>query len=303
MRLGILIRDREYRDALVERLSSYDNDIFVNIIGEKDGDVTECLILTDIMPAEFENDLLEKLMPRIVFLYSNGCCGKEFHSVFKYSSVNELVSELSVIYNEWHGTGLRKNHSSRIIAVCSESDAYAADKCMSLARQIIYRHGGRVLVIGMGYINDYGFSESARVNRFARLMYSISKGRSSEYESYTCTDSYGVSALMLPPGQNPMAYLSEDELRMLISGLASQFSTLILDIGTCYRKENIMLIRESDSIVSFETGRRIIGLAGIIGREASEKIFSIRISGGTEEAVALDDCIKRIYGIDENESD
>lgn len=303
MRLGILIRDREYRDALVERLSTYDNDIFVNIIGERDGDVTECLILTDIMPSEFETDLLDKLIPRIVFLYSSGSCGKDYHSIFKYCSVNELVSELSIIYNEWHGSGIRKNHSSRIISVCSESDAYASDKCMSLARQIIYRHGGKVLVIGMGYINDYGFSESARINRFARLMYSVSKGRSSEYESYTYTDSYGVSALMIPPGQNPMAYLSEDELRMLISGLASQFSTLILDIGTCYRKENIMLIRESDSIVSFETGRRITGLAGIIGREASERIFSIRISGGTEEAVALDDCIKRIYGIEENESD
>ena len=31
MRIGILIRDTEYREALVQKLSTYDNNIFVNI--------------------------------------------------------------------------------------------------------------------------------------------------------------------------------------------------------------------------------------------------------------------------------
>ena len=30
MRLGVMIKDEDYRDALVHKLSSYDNDIFVN---------------------------------------------------------------------------------------------------------------------------------------------------------------------------------------------------------------------------------------------------------------------------------
>ena len=68
MRIGIMIRDAEYRDALVQKLSSYDNNIFVNIISDNVKDASGSVILTDIPPSELENKVLTALKPRTVFI-------------------------------------------------------------------------------------------------------------------------------------------------------------------------------------------------------------------------------------------
>lgn len=306
MRLGLLIRDIEYRNALVERLTNYDNDIFVNVIDGKSGDASGCLLLTDLRPDQLEQDVLSKLRCRTVFLTESAgfedmsqdgrSCGDHCHCIFKYCSVSSLISELSVIYSEWKGEGPVGSFSAKIIAVCSESDSFSSVKCMTLARQIIYQHGGRVLTASLGYLNDYGSTETAKMNRFARLMYEIKTGNQRRSDSFTLVDSYGVSSLMLPPGQNPMAYLDEDELKTLIAGLASRFDTLVLDIGTCFRRENLSIMKSCENIVCFESGRRELGLDRMLGSEKADSIIRIRLSEGSEEALAIDDCIRRIYG-------
>ncbi len=315
MRLGILIRDAEYRKALVEKLSSYDNDIFVNVIGEDGGDSSNCLLLTDIRPGEFDEKLLRKILPRTMFLISSSNEGPEdtasyeedhiedepdYHSVFKYSSVNSLLSELLVLYNEWHGDGYPKLFTARTIAVLSESDSFSSDKCRALARQIIYRRGGRVLLMSLGYINDYGLTEVDKVNRFARLMYAVRTGRGNSADNYTYTDTYGVSFLMLPQGINPIAYLNEAELKELVAGLSAGFDTIILDICTCLRNENRAIIRDADRVICLESGRRMPEFSGIAEKETGGRVMSIRLTGETDEALAIDDCIKYIYGTDDH---
>lgn len=308
MRLGILIYDSEYRNALVNKLSSYDNDIYVNVIGGAGSDSDDCLILTDIAPESLDDKALSRLMPRTVFLTgaygaehsgneSSAGLASDCHRLFKYITVSEMISELSLVYNEWRGIPHSRDYSAKTIAVCSEYDSFSSDKCLTLAGQIIYMHGGSVLVIGLGFINDYGMHGSPDMNRFARLMYAISNGRERESDSFTYTDSYGVSFLTLPCGRNPMAYLNEEELRCMISGLSCRFDTVILDVGNCYRKENVSLIRESENIVYFEGGRRAVPLSEVIGREAAERAFSIKITGDAAEAMEIDECINRIFGM------
>lgn len=304
MRLGILIRDAEYRKALVEKLASYDNDIFVNIIGETGGDTSDCLILTDIPPDEFDEKILSRIAARTVFLTSSADDtdtepdDNSYRKVFKYSGVESLLSEFVTAYSELHGTGGRRACSSKTIAVLSDSDSFSADRCRAIARQIIYRRGGRVLLVSLGYINDYGRPDSGRINRFARLMYAVRTGRGSAWDGFTYTDSYGVSSLMLPQGLNPMAYLAEEELRDLIAGLSSGYDAIVMDIGPCLRAENISVIKEAGSIVCFESGRRIPGFPEMIEKESGGDVISIRHTGETDEALAIDDCIRQIYGMD-----
>ena len=224
--------------------------------------------------------------------------GEAYRRVFKYGSVGSLLSELMLAYNEWRGNVSIRNYSGRIITVCSESDSYSADKAGALARQIVYRQGGKVLLMSLGFINDHGRNNDDRINRFARLMYAIRTGRESASDSFTYSDSYGVSCLMLPCGINPVAYLSGDELRDVIRALSGKFDTLILDAGTCLREENLAVMKESDNIVCFENGRRFPGLADAIGEKTDAAVTSIRMTGGTDEALALDDCIREIYGKD-----
>ena len=159
---------------------------------------------------------------------------------------------------------------------------------------MIYRHGGKVLILPLSYINDYGVRESEK-NIISKLLYSIHTGREHSSDCFTSTDSYGVSSLMLAPGRNPVAYLDRDDLRSLVSGLAAKFDTIICDAGTCFRNENILLMNESEKIVCFETGRRVLGLDEMIGKEAAGKLIRIKLTGGADEAIAIDDCIKHIY--------
>ena len=68
MKIGILIRDAEYRDALAEKLSLYDNDLYVNIIDNSTKHTSDYLILTDIRPDEIDQKTLTAIKARTVFL-------------------------------------------------------------------------------------------------------------------------------------------------------------------------------------------------------------------------------------------
>lgn len=300
MRIGILIKDAEYRAALAEKLSLYDNDLYVNVIDKSTKDTSGNLILTDIKPDEIDPKTFKAIRERTVFLidtfddYFKGC-----NTVFKYGSVSNLISELSVVYNNWHGSGPGRNYSARLLAVCCENDAYSATICSSLARQIIYRHGGRILIIPLAFINDYGRLD-CNSNTISRLLYSIHTGHERNSDSFTYTDAYGVSAIMLPPGRNPIAYLDENELKSLIAGLAKRFDTIICDLGTCFRNENIQVMEESDRTILYETGRRVMRVEEMIGEETCSKLIRIKLTGEADEAIAMDDCIKQVFGNDNN---
>lgn len=303
MRLGLLIRDAEYRDALVHKLSSYDNDIFVNIIGNNVKEASGSVILTDIPPKELDSKVLNALKPRTVFLISSEKeAGEECNTIFKFCSIPEMISELSLVYNRWHGMGLGIDHSAKLITVCSESDSYSSERCRALAGQIIYSHGGSVLILPLSYINDYGVNDKVRVNSLSRLLYSIQCGRENGLEGVTYTDSYGVSSLLLGKGRNPVAYLDEDELRTLIFGLSKQYDTIIADTASCFRPENIEVMKESENIVLFERGRRVTGIEEILGEDTMGKLIRIKLTGGTEDVITMDECLKRIFGAVDDES-
>lgn len=303
MKIGILIRDVEYRNALVHKFSTYDNDIFVNIISDNIKDASGSIILTDVPPSGLELNVLNALKPRTLFIIDSV---KEDRSdcstVFKYCSIPEMISELSVLYNNWHGFGRGIDHSARLISVCCESDSYSAERCRALAGQIIYSHGGRVLILPLSYVNDYGVNGPLRSNSLSRLLYSIHRGRESVMDNVTYTDSYGVSSLLLNNGRNPVAYLDEEEIRTLIFGLSKKYDTIIADSSSCFREENITIMKSSDNIVYFERGRRNTGIEEILGGEMEGKLIKVRLTGGTEDVIAMDECLKKIFGngCDEN---
>lgn len=298
MRLGILIKDVEYRDALVRKMSSYNNDIFVNVIGNEVSSDSDSIILTDIPPASLDIKVLKALSSRTVFIISSSVAVPEgCNTVFKFSSIPEIISELSLVYNRLRGNLKGIDHTSKLITVCCETDSYAAERCRALAGQIIYLIGGSVLILPLSYINDYGISGAGHGNGLSRLLYSIRSGRESSIDCITYTDSYGVSSLILPYGNNPVAYLDEEELHTLIFGLSRRFDTIIADAGTCFRNENLALMKESDSIVLFERGRRVSGVEGLLDGDAADRLISVKVSGGTDDAIALDECVKKIYEI------
>ena len=120
-------------------------------------------------------------------------------------------------------------------------------------------------------------------------------GRFGSADEYTFTDSYGVSYLSLPPGINPLAYLDEEELRLIITGFEAHFDTIICDVCTCFRQENIAVLKESESVICFEHGRRDLGLKAVLG-DSKSRLTRITMSDGPEEASLIDEVIGEIYG-------
>ena len=299
MRVGIMMRDTEYRDALSQMISEAGRDIIVEVAGTG-GVHRDAVILTDVMPSEIEQQSLAKLRSRTVFLSSvpvSKDSEKGYHIIFKYSSFTEIMSELSVVYSEWSGYKGAVIPGTRMIAVISGSDQLCSDRCRSLAGQIVYVHGGSLLILPLGYINDYrtdaGDDSSGS---FRRLMYMIDEDREYHADAFTMTDSYGITTLRLPGGINPLAELDSTYLSRLINSLGRHFDTVILDIGSCYRKENIGLIYRSDNILFLGSNRRTGDLKDYIGEDNAARAVIISCADSKDEAVALDGYVRDIYG-------
>ena len=320
MRVAMMMRDSEYRDAMIEMLSGYDKDICIEVSGPT-GLSREAVILTDILPSEIERGSLEKIRRRTVFLspvptdsmqmqdnsrpvYRDQSLSESIHIVFKYCSLDTILAELALVYSLWSGNTGNINPSTRIIAVTGESDHMSGSRCRALAGQILYRHGGSVLIIPLAYVSDQA-DEQSRDERgwFRRLMYMIDEGREYSAESFTYTDSYGISFLRLPSGINPLTQLSSDYLEKLITSIGSRFNTLILDVGSCFSAVNLRVLANADNILFFGSGRRIDDPCRYLGAENEQKIRKIGISDARSEALSIDDFVNETYGITEQKKD
>lgn len=304
MRVGMMIRDTEYRDAMVEKIAGLDKDIFVEVAGTS-GVSRESVILTDIMPSEIEKSSLEKIRKRTLFLSPVPSeHGSEYHVVFKYSSMTTIMAELSYVYSEWTGNTGSISPATRVIAVTGESDHLSGARCRALSGQILYRHGGSVLILPLSYVSDYpaGQAEGSR-DWFRRLMYMIDEGIDYMPDVFTYTDSYGTHYLKLRDGINPLTELSIDYLGKLINSMAGHFDTIILDIGSCFSSVNIAIMESADDILYFGSGRRIHDIREFVGEKSAGRVRKIKISDAGRETLSLDDYVKEIYGNTDKKKD
>ncbi len=294
MRLGIVIRDKEYRTAILEMISEFDKEIFVEV-ADRSVAGRESVILTDILPEELNSEQLDSLKNRTVFLTSsrqNTCNG--VHKAFKYGDVSEIISELYLTYSEWSGETEINHLLSKTIAVCSSNDAFASEQCMTLARAIIYAHGGSVLILPLGYINDYLYRGSDDESSFRRMMYLIDSEKNFPIECFTHSDSYGISFLKMSDSLNPVASLDNNYLQKLIHDMCGRFDTVIFDIGTCYKSENINVIAESDTIICLKNSR-INSFREIIGEASYERAKFITEDGTKDMSIILTEMVSDIY--------
>ena len=69
-----------------------------------------------------------------------------------------------------------------------------------------------------------------------------------------------------------------------------------------YTPENIAVMKESEKVVFFERGRRVTGIEEMLNDGSREKLIRIKLTGGTEDVIAMDECLKKIFGTEGNES-
>ncbi|NLY87774.1 MAG: hypothetical protein GX083_04410 [Clostridiales bacterium] len=311
MRLAFLIRDTEYRDALMETISEIDRNIYLEIGVDSITSAVKnkTMLITDLNPDDIEEETLQRIKDRTIFISSkqnNESMGDLMpQTVFKYDSLSQILSEITDIYHKWTGEIFVDKGRSRLFAICGESDNLTGMQSRSLARQIIFRHGGSVLILPLAFINDYGVPSLEDAGQFTRLMYYINDDRNYNIESFIRRDSYGISYLIMPCGINPIAYLDSKDMLELLWNLGRQFETVIIDIGSCYTKTNMMMLRSSDNVMIVRSQQRSFDPASLIGTEVVEGDDYIRvdISKDKESELKIDAYLMKLYGIDSGRDD
>lgn len=309
MRIRLIIKDDEYRQAMVDTIGRSDKDVYVEI-GRMDscsdiGDKT--LIITDYPSDTCSFLSIPDFQMRVIFLTTNpgdilSLDNDDYYKLFKYNSISSIFSDVEQIYYKWTG---ESNNSlglvGRVYAVCASKSMDSSIYVKALARQVLFRRGGSILVISLRYINDYACTDEMNTSRFSRLMYYMDINQEFPAEAFTYNDAYGISYMRLPSGLNPVAYLDLNDLENLVRCFSHKnFDTVILDIGNSYSEVNIRMINKVDNIVWFDDGNQFSLEEIFIERGIDTKTKRIAIQGKDADAeLAIDDYVRNIYGIQE----
>lgn len=312
MRIRLLLHDREYCKAFAAMIAAADKDVFVELADNYSlvGIEETTLILTDLAPEKIKREYLESSGGRIVFLTDDPrdkiLKNESLHKLFKYSSISSILSDLSHINYLWTGENSSTPGIARIFAVCSDRGDLSPSICRTLARQILFRHGGRILVIPVSYVNEYSISDEPDRSKFTRLMYYIDTEKEYTPDAFTYCDNYGISYLRLPPGLNPIAYIDSSELGKLVSDLAGEkFNTIIIDVSSSYSRQNLDALSKADNILFVSCDEKKLDIREIADDpEILSKFDVIRLSMNGKTELSIDEYVKKMYGIvDEAESE
>lgn len=309
MRIKLIIKDEEYRKAMLRTICQLDKDVFVEVAKCTDQLISDdkTIILTDM---KCEN--LEFGDNKVVFLTTDPDDHvrvdkpESVQRLFKYNSISSILSDIEQLNYLWTGITDSVNEvSSRIYAVCSDNADDSSKLSQALARQIAFRKGGEILLLSLKYINEYSTQDESNNSRFTRLMYYMDIGKKIPIDAFVYTDPYGISYLRLPPGLNPIAYMNSEDLIATVRSLSQlKYDTLILDIGDTYSEANIRMINRSDNILWFVTERGKFDLDEIcIEKNINEKIKKIPVFGKESDIeLSVDDYVRTVYGIKESEN-
>lgn len=315
MRIRLIIKDEDYREAMINTIGRADKDVYIEVGGMDDcadiGDST--LIITDYPEKQCKFLSISDFQMRVIFLTTNPNDAididndSEYYRIFKYSSISSIFSDIEQIYYKWTGeTNTSLGLVGRVYAVCTSDARESSEYAKALARQVLFRRGGSILIISLQYINEYANCDEINTAKFSRLMYYLDIDRDYPTEAFIYNDGYGISYMRLPKGLNPIAYLSVTDLEDLVRNFShNNFDTVILDVGNCYSEANIRMINKVDNILWFDSESNGFKLNEVfVEKNIHEKARRIPLAlKNLNLDLTIDDYVRDVYGIEEPKSD
>lgn len=178
MRLKLVMKDREYRDALVERIRRSRQNLYV-IIEDNFRMEEDTLLVTDVGEGKLREGMV---------LLSSECRreveGKGPYVLFKYAGVDELLTDLRLCSFLWTGKGDLRRGEERIVTVGAVE---RTDLGHRLAEQVALELGERleepVLLLDLTYFYREGQPEESG-NTFRKLVYYLQSGKNIPVEVF-----------------------------------------------------------------------------------------------------------------------
>jgi hypothetical protein len=298
MRIKLIIKDKEYREAFSAALSRYGQDLLIETARNIDMDgntlfVTDHSIRTGLNEQAYRGIIKLENEPQ----YAGNEWKWPYHS-FKYADILSIISEISLCYSKLTGIPAVPGTIADMIFFFSDSEGDdSAALVKRFAGDLTYHTGKRVLVLPLMPFNHYGSPDERDFSSFSRMLYYNSIGRSYDHLAFFYTDSYDISYLRLPVGRNPIEHLDQGGVKDMITQIAKAgFDSVVLDAGASINARNLALSEQATRVYGlFEHGSGD-GLKDFF-RDDHKPDLMIDLRNGYEDTkVILADEIQKLTG-------
>lgn len=244
MRLRLVMKDREYRDALARAIGRKKSNLYV-IIADTFEHEADTLIVTDVGKG--------KLREGMVYLGrepERKVEGKGPYTLFKYEGVDELIRDLAQCLFLWCGDGEQPIPSGYLITVGTmERPDLCRRFAESMAMELAKRTDERVLLLPLTYFYKGETLWTSEESVMRKLLYYIQMGRSLPIDVFFRKGEGNVYYLRMPEGMNELLRIPEGERCGFIRQIARYFPVVIGNIGDCYSQGNIELMQNADRCI------------------------------------------------------
>lgn len=240
MRLKLVMKDREYRDALAERIRRSRRNLYV-IIEDNFRMEEDTLLVTDVGEGKLREGMV---------LLSSECRreveGKGPYVLFKYAGVDALLTDLRLCAFLWTGKGDLRRGEDRIITVGAVE---RTDLGHRLAEQVALELGERleepVLLLDLTYFYRKGQPDESG-NTFRKLVYYLQSGKNIPVEVFFRRETGNVFRIRMPRGMNELMKIPGVECLELIREMGRYFSAVVCSVGDCFSERNIEVMKNSE---------------------------------------------------------
>jgi len=215
-------------------------------IGRRARDTGKVILLTDYM--------VESLMKQ--------SCTEEKHywRLYKYSSVNEILSGLSFLLGLVSGKkGLLRNSTATSIIGFYSAGGGAGKSTVAVgtSRELSRHHDKRVLYLSFEDMPaaELYFEHHPEGRNIGDYLYYLLEKENDNLcgrpESFTSSDDYGVEAFFASKGRNDLNYLSRDELMRFLKTISDcgRYDYIALEMRSDLAEDTLFLLDQCEKVV------------------------------------------------------
>lgn len=194
MNIKLVIKDIEYRDALIKAISMSDKGLYVEVSDDLSAD-TETMFVTD-------NRRLLELEGGVASGYTLVYLSEHHKEkrldppgpfiLFKYDDMNVMIQELVLCNFLVNGTEISSLCKGKMIGICDSGGAIDSSKFASeFSRKLAELTDRRVLLLSLKYLNQYG-SSSGDAFSVHKLFFYYRKNNDVPIDLFFGSDNYNV---------------------------------------------------------------------------------------------------------------
>lgn len=283
MRLKLLLRDKEYRDNLINLILGLEEGIFVEI--GKNLDIEDnTLIITDLSPTEIGKERIALYDKNIVFLtnkrYEQNIERNEGpYYLFKYERLSKMVAILRLYYFMKFSDSSIVMNKNKFISIFS--DRVDTNKfSYSISKSLIYKLDKKPFFLPMQSMIRDGKAGNNKNMIMAKLIYYSQKNIAVPPDFFSIEDCNGIFSIDFGRGINPMIKLDDERIEQILCLIARcGFDFIICDFGNnlCNISENI--IRNSEFIFlvteKFDNEKYIMEITNQISEGEDMRIIGV----------------------------